>query len=407
MKKIVTISLSMLVLMASIINAQSKLDTSTLDMAYYEQLKGKKTTINVYNWGEYISDGSDESIDLNKEFEELTGIKVNYTTYASNEEMFVKIKLGGVSYDIIIPSDYTTAKLIKEGLIQKLDYTKIPNYKNISKTFLNSIYDPTSEYSIPYAWGITGIIYNKNVIDKPESEISWDLLFDEAYSGKILMYYNPRDAFAVAAAYLGYSLNTTNEAEIRTIAQTLKEQKPIVQAYIMDEIYDKMESEEAAIGVYYAGDSLTMVKNNPNLNFVIPEQGANLYVDSIAIPTTSENILGAHMYINFLNEPEVALDNINYIQYASPNDAAIAIMSEEVKNNKKIYPDDATIKNAEVFLILPDDTTELVSKLWNEILSTDEGYKASFIPIMLGIMIIVCVIIISLIKKKKRDNIRR
>ncbi len=401
-KKMFFISSIVAMLLSTSLHASDMLDTSEMDMEYYQKLKGQNVTLNVYNWGEYISDGSDDSLDLNKEFEALTGIKVNYTTYGSNEEMYVKIKLGGINYDIIIPSDYTTAKLIEDGLVQKLDFSQIPNFKYIDEDFINPIYDPTGQYSVPYAWGITGIIYNTTVVDKPESEISWDILFDKKYEDQILMYYNPRDAFAVAAAYLGYSLNTTNENEIRHIAQVLKEQKPIVQAYVMDEIYDKMESGEAAIGVYYAGDSLTMIDSNPDLNFVIPTKGANLYTDTIAIPANAENVEAAHIYINFLNEPEVAAANIDYIQYASPNTAAIELLDDEVRENEIIYPSDEIMHNAEIFLSLPNETTELVSSLWSDILSTDETYQGSFIPILLISIILVSIIITRLLKKRRR-----
>lgn len=405
MKKIVSI-LFLVVLMSNTVMAQN-IDTNDFDMAYYTRLKGQKTTLNVYNWGEYIADGYDSELDINKEFENLTGIKVNYTTYASNEEMYIKLKVGGVNYDIIIPSDYTTAKLISDGLIQKLDYSEIPNYTNTLESFMNPLYDPNSEYSVPYAWGLTGIIYNTTMIDEKPEDISWDILFNEKYKGKILMYYNPRDSFAVALSKLGYSLNTTNESEINEAGMLLKEQKGIVQAYVMDEIYDKMESGEAAIGVYYAGDSLTMVDNNPDLNFVIPKKGANLYVDNVSIPTSSENVLAAHMYINFLLEPIIALDNINYIQYSSPNKAAIALMDDEKRNHPIIYPSDDVIMNSEVFLMLPEDATTLMSDLWNEILTTDETYTGWVVPMLLVGAVAVVFIIIKLSKKRRREGSKK
>ncbi len=405
MKKIISL-LFLVVLMQSVVIAQS-IDTNDFDMAYYSKLKDQNATLNVYNWGEYIADGYDSEIDVNKEFENLTGIKVNYTTYASNEEMYIKLKVGGVNYDIIIPSDYTTAKLISDGLVQKLDFNEIPNYTNTSKSFMNPIYDPSNEYSVPYAWGVTGIIYNTTMIDEKPEDISWDILFNEKYKGKILMYSNPRDSFGVALAKLGYSLNTTNESEINEAGILLKEQKNIVQAYVMDQIYDKMESGEAAIGVYYAGDSLTMIDNNPDLNFVIPKTGANLYVDNVTIPTSAENVLAAHMYINFLLEPVIALDNIDYIQYSSPNDGAIALMDEERRKHPIIYPSDEIINNSEVFLMLPDDTTTLMSDLWNEIITTDETYAGWVVPMLLILAVIAVFVIIKLSKKRKREGSRK
>lgn len=393
--------LFVLILIPTALNGQN-IDLSKLDLNYYGKFKGQNMVLNVYNWGEYISDGSDNSININKEFEEITGIKVNYSTFASNEELYVKLKVGGIAYDIIIPSDYMIAKLIKENLIQKLNYKNIPSHTNIQPRFYKEIYDPNGEYSIAYTWGVNGIIYNKKLVD--EESIDWDILFNEKYAGKILMYYNPRDAFGVAQAYLNYSLNTTKESELRECARILKEQKPLVQAYVMDEIYDKMEAEEAAIGVYYAGDSLTMIDNNTNLNFVIPSKGANLFVDALCIPSNAENIEAAELYINFLCEGEVALANIEYINYASPNNAAIAMMSEETKNNEIIYPKNEILDNCEVYITLPEETNLLMEELWNEILSNDSAYNGWVVPLSLAIVVALCVAIIVARKKKKRES---
>ena len=371
---------------------------------YYHKFKGQNLSVNVYNWGEYISDGSDGSLDVNKAFEELTGVKVNYSTFASNEELYVKLKVGGIQYDVIIPSDYMIEKLIKENLVRKLNYNNIPAHTNIANRFKKLPFDPTGEYSLAYTWGVTGIVYNRKLVTEAENEIDWKILFDKKYKGQILMYYNPRDAFGIAQAYLGYSLNTTNETELRECARILKEQKTLVQSYVMDEIYDKMEAGEAALGVYYAGDSLSMIDSNPDLNFIIPRKGANLFVDSICIPAASGSPELAEMYINFLCEPEIALANIEYINYASPNDGAIAIMSDNTKNNKIIYPDKETLDNCEVYITLPDDTNILMEDLWNEILSNDSTYKGWVIPVALGVIVLLCVVIIVLRKMKKREN---
>lgn len=390
-------------LIAIAANAQT-INLNSFDANYYHKYKDQNLSVNVYNWGEYISDGSDGSLDVNKLFEELTGVKVNYSTFASNEEMYVKIKLGSIQYDIIIPSDYMIEKLIRENLIKKLNYNNIPAHTNIDDRFKNLPFDPTGEYSLAYTWGVTGIIYNKELVEEKDEDIDWKILFDKKYQGQILMYYNPRDAFGIAQAYLGYSLNTTNETELRESARILKEQKTLVQSYVMDEIYDKMEAGEAALGVYYAGDSLSMIDNNPNLNFIIPKKGANLFVDSICIPSNSASSELAEMYINFLCEPEIALANIEYINYASPNEAAIAIMPDETKNNKIIYPDKEILDNCEVYITLPDDTNILMEDLWNEILSNDSAYKGWVVPVSLGIIVLLCAVIIVLRKKKKREN---
>ena len=394
---------AVLMLIAVSASAQT-VDLSNFDTNYYHKFKGQNLSVNVYNWGEYISDGSDGSLDVNKTFEELTGIKVNYSTFASNEELYVKLKVGGIQYDVIIPSDYMIEKLIKENLVQKLNYNNIPAHTNIAKRFVELPFDPTGEYSVAYTWGVTGIVYNRQLVSENEEEIDWKILFDKKYKGQILMYYNPRDAFGIAQAYLGYSLNTTNETELRECARILKEQKPLVQSYVMDEIYDKMEAGEAALGVYYAGDSLSMMESNHDLNFVIPKKGANLFVDSICIPSSSGSPELGEMYINFLCEPEIALANIEYINYASPNDGAIAIMSSATRNNKIIYPDQVTLDNCEVYITLPDETNILMEDLWNEILSNDSTYKGWVIPVALGVIVILCVIIIVMRKMKKREN---
>lgn len=390
-------------LIAIVANAQT-VNLSRFDTNYYHKYKGQNLSVNVYNWGEYISDGSDGSLDVNKLFEELTGVKVNYSTFASNEEMYVKLKVGGIQYDIIIPSDYMIERLIRENLVRKLNFKNIPAHTNIAKRFKNLPFDPTGEYSLAYTWGVTGIIYNRSLVSESEDMIDWKILFDKKYQGQILMYYNPRDAFGIAQAYLGYSLNTTNESELRECAKLLKTQKPLVQSYVMDEMYDKMEAGEAAIGVYYAGDSLTMIDNNPDLNFVIPKKGANLFVDSICIPASSGSPELGEMYINFLSEPEIALVNIEFINYASPNDGAIAIMSSETRNNKIIYPDEETLNNCEVYITLPDETNILMEDLWNEILSNDNTYKGWVIPVALGVIVLLCVVIIVLKKMKRKEN---
>ena len=394
---------AVLMLIALSVNAQT-VDLSVFDTNYYHKYKGQNLSVNVYNWGEYISDGSDGSLDINKTFEELTGIKVNYSTFASNEEMYVKLKVGGIQYDVIIPSDYMIERLINEKLIQKLNYNNIPAHTNIANRFKKLPFDPTGEYSLAYTWGVTGIVYNRQMVTENETDIDWDILFDKKYKGQILMYYNPRDAFSIAQAYLGYSLNTTNETELRECARLLKEQKPLVQSYVMDEIYDKMEAGEAALGVYYAGDSLSMMASNHDLNFVIPKKGANLFVDSICIPSNSGSPELAEMYINFLCEPQIALANIEYINYASPNDGAIAIMSSETKNNKIIYPNQETLDNCEVYITLPDETNILMEDLWNEILSNDNAYKGWVIPVALGVIVVLCAVIIILRKMRKREN---
>ena len=284
------------------------------DPEYYTKFKDQNISINVYNWGEYISTGAEEgTLNVNSEFTKLTGIKVNYTNYATNEELYAKLKGGGASYDIIIPSDYMINKMIKEGMVQKLDFDNIPNFKYIMPNFRNLEYDPENEYSVPYTWGTVGIIYDETMVDIPQDEIDWDLLWNEDYADNVLMFDNPRDAFAIAEIKNGFSLNTEDPEELKTAAEDLTAQKKIVQAYVMDEIFDKMGAGDALIAPYYAGDALTIMEENDSLNFVVPKSGTNLFVDAMCIPASSKQKEAAEMYINFMCEPDIAYANIDYI----------------------------------------------------------------------------------------------
>ena len=235
--------------------------------------RAAKDEITVYNWGQYISDGTDGSLDVIAAFEEATGIHVNYLTYDSNESLYTKLKTGGASYDVIIPSDYMIGRLIEEDMLEPLNFDNIPNYQYVDEAFRNTAYDPDNRYSVPYTWGTVGVIYNSKYVDEADAG-SWDLLWNSKYAGKILMFDNNRDAFAIAESLLGYSLNTTDEASLRQCAQKLVEQKPILQGHVMDQIYAKMEREEAWIAPYYAGDYLYMVEEIPPWNFTSPKRAS-------------------------------------------------------------------------------------------------------------------------------------
>jgi len=327
---------------------------------------GKKydATIIVYNWGgPYMSEGSNDTVDINELFEEKYNVKVKYRTYDSNESMYAKLKNGGADYDIIIPSDYMVARLISEGLVEKLDFSNIPLFEsNVMDSFKNPDYDPTNEYSVPYTWGTVGIIYNKEVVK--EEVKSWSILWDEKYKDNILMFNNSRDAFMVSQMLLGYSQNTTDKAEIKAAADKLSEQKSVVQGYYMDEIYDKMINEDAAIATYYAGDALVMMEENENLAFAYPEEGTNRFVDAVCIPKGSKNKKYAEMYINFLLEAEIALANCEVTGYCTPNSAAFELLDDETKNNKIMYPDDEYLKKCESYIHLPSDVNTYVQELW-------------------------------------------
>ena len=284
-------------------------------------------TLNVYNWGEYISDGSLGTLDVNAEFEryceEELGIKVNviYSTYATNEDMYSKILSGaGSMYDIVIPSDYTIQKMIKAGLLHSYDVNEIPNYQYIDDDFKGLYFDPENRYSVPYTYGTVGVIYNSTMVDPEDVEDeSWDLLFNEKYKGKILQFNNPRDGLATAMFKLGLDINSTNKADWDRALALLAEQKPIVQAYVSDEIYNKMISNSASIAAYYVGDYISMTWSNPDLAFYYPKEGTNVFVDSMCILESSKNKELAKEYINFMLSEEIAIANASYIGYASPN----------------------------------------------------------------------------------------
>lgn len=361
------------------------------DKNYYTKFKGKGISINVYNWGEYISTGADEgTLDVNGEFEKLTGIKVNYTNYATNEELYAKLKGGGTTYDVIIPSDYMISKMIKEELIQPLNMDNIPNYKYIMDNYRDLAYDPENAYSVPYTWGTVGIIYNAEQIDVPKEEIDWDILWDEKYKDQILMFDNPRDAFAVSELLLGYSLNTENPSELKAAAEKLKEQKDVVQAYVMDEVFDKMAAGEALLAPYYAGDALTILDDNEDLDFVVPKSGTNLFVDAMCIPSSAKQKEAAEMYINFMCEPDIAFANIDYICYSTPHSGAYEMLDDEVKESHVSYPDSQFIADkTTVFVNLSDEANDLMKDLWTEMKS--ETANKWFVPIFL----VVCILIIA------------
>lgn len=341
------------------------------DPEYYTALADSDITINVYNWGEYIPAGEDGTLDLNAEFTKLTGIKVNYSTYATNEELYAKLRAGAASYDVIIPSDYMVSRMIKEDMLLPIDMENVPNYKFIMEKFKTSRYDPTSEYSVPYSWGTVGIVYNSELTDLSEDEINWDVFWNSDYADNVLMFDNPRDAFAIAQSYLGISLNTEDKRELRAAADKLKEQKQYVQAYVMDEIFDKMGAGEAAFAPYYAGDALTMMEDNDSLGFVLPKNGTNLFVDAMCIPKCAKQKQAAEMYINFMCEPEAALAVCEFLGYSTPNSGAFELLDEDTKNNEIAYPSDEFLnERCETFLNLSDETNKYMQDLWTEIKSS-------------------------------------
>ncbi|MGI6029661.1 MAG: ABC transporter substrate-binding protein [Candidatus Heteroscillospira sp.] len=361
-------------------------------------------TINVYNWGQYISDGTDGYLDVNAAFTEKTGIKVNYMTYDTNESLYTKLKTGGSTYDVIIPSDYMVARLIEEDMLEELNFDNIPNYQYVDEAYKNTAYDPDNKFSVPYTWGTVGVIYNKEYVDEADTG-SWDLLWNEKYSGKILMFDNPRDAFAIGESLLGYSLNTGDEGELKAVAEKLKEQKPLVQQYVMDQIFDKMIRGEAYIAPYYAGDYLWMLDENENLGFFFPEEGFNIFIDAICIPKGCQNKDAAEAYINFLCDPEVSGQNLDYLGYSTPISEAKQYMDEFMAESDIAYPDEATLERSESFLNLSSETSQLMDSLWLDVKtgSAESGSSTMLIAGVAAVLIlIVAIMVIQKNKKKKR-----
>ena len=327
--------------------------------------KGDKVTLYVYNWGQYIAEGDDDSIDVIAAFEEAyPNIKVKYSTYDSNESMYAKLSGGGITVDVIIPSDYMIVRMRQEGMLQELNYDNIPNAQYIDPSFRGMAYDPEDKYSVPYTWGTVGIIYNTKYVD--EADVTgWELLWNEKYADKILMFDNSRDAFGIAEYLLGYSANTTDEAELKACADKLAEQKPVVQQYVMDQIFDAMENEEAWIAPYYAGDFLTMVEENEDLAFYRPaHQGYNVFIDAMCIPTCAQEKEAAELFINFMCSPEISAANLDFIGYSVPASESKQYMDEEVVNDPVSYPDAEELRNATSFDYLPEEVSRKMESLF-------------------------------------------
>ncbi|MGI6167634.1 MAG: ABC transporter substrate-binding protein [Eubacteriales bacterium] len=377
------------------------------------------TILYVYNWGEYISDGSEGSLDVNAAFEEYyyetygERVKVNYSTFSSNESMYAKLSSGAANYDVIFPSDYMVERLISEGLLAKLDFSNIPNIKHIDEKFLgeNAYYDPTNEYSVPYTYGMVGIIYNTELVDPNEETLgSWALLWNEKYSGYISQFNNSRDAFGTALYYLGYDVNEATEEQWREALDLLKQQKSIVQGYVMDEIYNKMISSSAAIAPYYAGDFLTMYNDNDKLAFYYPKEGTNIFVDAICIPASSKNKLIAERYINFMLSEEIAIANAEYTYYASPNTLVtsspeyIEFISSVHEDAMDILYSDAAEVKTQFYKNLPPEKLELLNSLWEELKIKSSLGTAIYVSCAVVIVLVAGYLVFHTVRKKKREN---
>ncbi len=359
-------------------------------------------TINLYNWGQYLSDGTDGYIDVIAEFEaKYPHIKVNQMTYDSNESMYTKLIAGGSSFDIIIPSDYMVEKLIAEDMLEPLNFDNIPNYQYVDENFKNPSYDPENLYSVPYTWGSVGVIYNTAYVDE-EDVGSWDLLWNEDYAGKILMFDNPRDAFAIAQLRLGYDLNTEDTDELDAAAELLREQKPVVQSYVMDQVFDKMQREEAWIAPYYAGDYLLMAEENENLAFYLPEEGYNLFVDALCIPKGCQHKEEAEIFINFLLEPEICGQNLEYLGYSSPETASLEYMDPEVANDPIAYPDEATKALGSSFNSLSQEGTQYMNALWLTVKTADTTTTVYLILTIIAVVLVIFLWIFFKVRKRRQ-----
>ena len=381
-----------------------------------EAVSGETTTLYVYNWGEYISDGSDDSLDVNRAFEEYCrkvlgkNVKVNYSTYSSNEDLYAKLSSGAVSYDVVIPSDYMAARLAAEGLIREYNPKEsIENYKYIDSRFKGLYYDPDEKFSVPYTFGTVGVIYNTKYVPEDDENIgSWALLWDEKYAGNILQFNNPRDAFGTAQFYNKTSINSNNPDDWRAALDLLVKQKSIVQGYVMDEVFNKMKGGSAAIAPYYAGDYFTMYGDNEDLAFYHPEEGTNVFVDVMCIPSSTKNFDLAKEYINFMLTEEIAVANAEYVCYAWPNtlvkdnEEYIAYMTEEIHPDAISILYDFDMSNMEFFYDLPDDTRSLMNSLWEELKIESNIGAAIYIICIVIIVFLVTAFAVRFIIKRRR-----
>lgn len=322
----------------------------------------KERTLKVYNWGEYI----DESVV--EEFEKETGIKVIYDTFTTNEEMYPRIEADSSLYDVVCPSEYMVEKMMENNLLQPIDWTKIKNKDNIGETYmklLNEYTDPGNKYMIPYCWGTVGILYNTKLVD--DEVDSWGILFDEKYKGDILMQDSVRDAMMVAQKYLGYSLNSTDETELEACAQLLKSQFPLVKAYVIDEVRDKMIAGDTALAVIYSGEYMYCKEENEDLAYVVPKEGSNVWYDGWVITKGAKNVEEAHLFLDFLLRKDIALKNFEYITYATPNKAAQEDIDEEILNDPGVFPDDELVLKCEVYKFLGEEMEDKYYEYWKKV----------------------------------------
>ena len=380
----------------------------------------KENVLNVYNWGEYISDGSEGSLDVIEAFEDWyydtygERITVNYTTYSSNEDLYNKLASGATGYDVIIPSDYMIDRMVQEDMLLELDFSKIPNYEYILDDFKGLYYDPEAKFSVPYTYGTVGLIYNTKYVSDEDAAEGWELLWNEKYSGNILQYNNPRDAFGTAMYRLGIDVNTPDSAEWQRAFDALVLQRPLIQSYVMDEIYNKMESGEAYISSYYAGDFLFMYQNNDNLSFHQPDV-TNFFIDAMCIPKTSKNPEAANIFINYMLSEEAAVANAETICYASPNrlvlenEEYLAYLSEIHENAVDIlYPQDLDFKasfDRYAYRYLDAEMNATMTTLWSQLkIGSSDEISVIYIIALVEVVALVALVLFFRIRKKRRER---
>ena len=411
MKKIISIMLILCAVLAVMLSSVScgKEDEGNSN-------DGGIQTLYVYNWGEYISDGSEGTLDVNSEFEKYCreelgmNVKVNYSTFSSNEDLYAKLSSGAVSYDVVIPSDYMVARLAAEGLLKEVNPKEnIDNYQYISDDFKGLYYDENEVWSVPYTYGTVGVIYNTEMVSEDEETFgSWALLWDENHKGNILQFNNSRDAFGTAQFYLGYSTNSDSEAEWREALDLLLQQKNVVQGYVMDEVFNKMKGGSAAIAPYYAGDFFTMYADNERLAFYYPEEGTNVFVDAMCIPSSTQNYELALEYINFMLSEEIAIANAEYICYASPN-SLVYENETYMEDMAEVHPDaisilyDFDMSKMEFYHDLPAETRMLMNSLWEDL--KIESTIGVAIYVICGVIVALGVVLLvySIAVKKRRQ----
>lgn len=372
-------------------------------------------TITVYNWGEYISDGSDDCIDVIAEFEAAyPNIEVNYVTFDSNESLYALMQNGGTSIDVIIPSDYMIGKLMEEDMLLPLNFDNIPNYEFVSEDLKNPSYDPQNLYSVPYTWGVVGIIYNASEVTLTEEEkTDWSLLWDERYAGKILMFDNPRDAFAIAEYQLAYEnpdyasdydINTPSDQGLLSCTLRLQEEKGVIQNYVMDQIYDKMERSEALIAPYYLGDWVQMAYVNEDLCFYLPSGAAhNKFCDAMCIPSSCSHKEEAELFINFLTDPEISRANMEYVGYASPVVDLDTYLNEDLADViDRTENLEASLTNGIQFLNLAEETNRKLDANWLEVKTTGDDSRIYLILTAAAAVLLIVLTFVLKIRKKRR-----